>query len=105
MEATGTHPAIIETPLAAHHKSAGANIGTWFGCALPNDFGDWQREYEIAKNTVALIDENYLAYFSFTGPDRHNQPKQHRPSRHQPRQSPRPQAPPRFTVIGPARAA
>jgi folate-binding protein YgfZ len=70
MEATGTQPAAIETPLAQAHQSAGANLATWFGCTLPNDFGDWQHEYEFAKNTVALIDKNYLAYFSFTGPDR-----------------------------------
>jgi folate-binding protein YgfZ len=70
MEATGTQPAIIETPLAAAHKSAGAKIGVWFGCALPDDFGDWQREYAIATQSVALIDRDYLAYFSFTGPDR-----------------------------------
>ena len=70
MEATGTQTTIIETPLAAHHKSAGATIGTWFGCALPGNLGDWQYEYEFEKNTVALIDKNYLAYFSFTGPDR-----------------------------------
>jgi folate-binding protein YgfZ len=69
MEST-THSTIIETPLAAHHKSLGANLGTWFGCALPNDFGNWQHEYEIAKKSVVLIDKNYLAYFSFTGPDR-----------------------------------
>ena len=70
MEATGTQPAVIETPLAQFHKSAGAKIGAWFGCALPDDFGDWQHEYEIAKQRVALIDKNYLACFSFTGPDR-----------------------------------
>ena len=70
MEATGTQATIIETPLAAHHKSSGANIGAWFGCALPNDFGDWQHEYEFAKNTVALVDKNYHACFSFIGPDR-----------------------------------
>jgi folate-binding protein YgfZ len=70
MNSNSTQTTTIETPLAAHHKSAGANIGTWFGCALPNDFGDWQHEYEIAKNAVALIDKNYLAYFSFKGPDR-----------------------------------
>ncbi len=70
MEATGTQATVIDTPLAAHHKSFGANMGAWFGCALPNDFGNWQHEYEFAKNTVALLDKNYLAYFSFTGPDR-----------------------------------
>src|SRR5580700_4003568 len=70
MEATSTQSAAIESPLTQLHKSSGANIATWFGCALPNDFGDWQREYEFAKHSVALIDKNYVAYFSFTGPDR-----------------------------------
>ncbi len=42
----------------------------WFGCTLPNDFGDWRREYFFTKQSVALIDENYRAYLSFTGPDR-----------------------------------
>ncbi len=70
MEATGTQSTASETPLAQAHKSAGANLGVWFGCALPDDFGDWQREYAIAKQSIALIDKNYLAYFSFSGPDR-----------------------------------
>jgi folate-binding protein YgfZ len=70
MEPTASQTALIETPLTSAHKSAGANIGVWFGCALPDDFGDWLREYAIAKETVALIDRNYLAYFAFTGPDR-----------------------------------
>ena len=70
MEAASPQTAAIESPLAQLHKSSGANIAPWFGCALPNDFGDWQHEYEIAKTSVALIDKNYVAYFSFTGPDR-----------------------------------
>jgi folate-binding protein YgfZ len=70
MEATGTQTTVIETPLAAAHKSAGAKIGVWFGCALPDDFGDWQREFAIAQQSVALIDKTYLAYFAFSGPDR-----------------------------------
>jgi folate-binding protein YgfZ len=70
MEVTGTQPTMIETPLAQLHNSSGAILGVWFGCALPNIFSNWQREYEFAKTTVALIDKNYLAYFSFTGPDR-----------------------------------
>ena len=60
----------LETPLASLHRDAGAKLGVWFGCALPDDFGDWQREYWFARKTVALIDKNYRAYFSFTGPDR-----------------------------------
>jgi len=45
-------------------------MGVWFGCALPDDFGDWEREYWFAHKSVALIDKNYRCYFSFTGPDR-----------------------------------
>jgi len=60
----------METPLAQLHRSAGANLGVWFGSVLPDDFGDWRREYATAKQSVVLIDRNYLAYFSFAGPDR-----------------------------------
>ena len=69
MEATGTQK-IIDTPLAELHRRTGTNMGVWFGCALPSDFGDWRGEYSHAKSTVALIDKNYRAYLSFTGPDR-----------------------------------
>jgi folate-binding protein YgfZ len=69
MEATGTQR-VLETPLAQLHRNAGAKLGVWFGSALPDDFGDWQREYFFAKRSVALIDKNYRAYVLFTGPDR-----------------------------------
>jgi folate-binding protein YgfZ len=58
------------TPLAALHLAAGAKMGVWFGCALPDHFGDEAAEYRRARDTVALIDKNYRAYLSFTGPDR-----------------------------------
>jgi folate-binding protein YgfZ len=61
---------VIETPLAKVHVSAGAKMGMWFGCALPDDFGDAAAEYRAARESVALIDKNYRAYLSFTGPDR-----------------------------------
>src|SRR5579871_118707 len=70
MEAASTQTTTIDTPLATFHKAAGANMSVWFGCALPNDFGDRQLEYTLAARSVALIDKNYLAYFAFTGPDR-----------------------------------
>jgi len=60
----------IETPLAALHKSAGATLETWFGCVLPDHWTDPRAEQEFARKSVALIDENYRAYLSFTGPDR-----------------------------------
>ena len=42
----------------------------WFGCSLPGDFGDWQAEYHKLRESVAVVDKNYLAYLEFTGPDR-----------------------------------
>lgn len=66
----GNGNSMIETPLAGLHREAGAKLGVWFGCALPDAFGDWREEYGAARNTVALIDKNYRAYLSFSGPDR-----------------------------------
>src|SRR5215470_4089919 len=60
----------IETPLLNTHKTAGGEIGNWFGCGLPNHFGDWLSEYRAARETVALFDKNYRAYLKFIGPDR-----------------------------------
>jgi len=62
--------ATIETPLARVHRRAGAKMGVWFGCALPCDWGDAREEQRFANESVALIDKNYRAYFTFTGPDR-----------------------------------
>jgi aminomethyltransferase len=62
--------ATIETPLARVHRRAGAKMGVWFGCALPDDWGDAREEQRFANESVALIDKNYRAYFTFTGPDR-----------------------------------
>src|SRR5437588_3416606 len=60
----------MNTPLAATHLAAGAKMGVWFGCALPDYFGDPAAEYRSGRETVALIDKNYRAYLSITGPDR-----------------------------------
>ena len=60
----------IPSPLAGVYASAGARMGVWFGCALPDDFGDPAAEYRFANQTVALEDKNYRSYLSFTGPDR-----------------------------------
>ena len=67
---TPTQTHALETPLGALHASAGARMGVWFGCALPDDFGDAAAEYRFASQSVALIDKNYRMYLSFTGPDR-----------------------------------
>jgi folate-binding protein YgfZ len=60
----------METPLAELHKSAGATMATWFGCALPDYWADPRAEEEFARKSVALVDKNYRAYLSFSGPDR-----------------------------------
>src|SRR6201993_3068049 len=65
-----TQKTMIETPLLEVQKSAGATMGIWFGCALPESFGDWLPEYRAARESVALIDKNYRTYMRFTGPDR-----------------------------------
>jgi folate-binding protein YgfZ len=61
---------ILDTPLAALHAGAGAEMGVWFGCGLPDDFGNAEAEFGFTKESVALLDKNYRAYLSFTGPDR-----------------------------------
>lgn len=58
------------TALSELHRSAGAHMGVWFGCDLPDNFGDWQAEYRVLRESVALVDKNYRAYLEFTGPDR-----------------------------------
>jgi folate-binding protein YgfZ len=67
-ELTGNR--ILETPLAAHHATSGAKMGEWFGCSLPDDFGDPAAEFRAARDSAAMIDKSYRAYLSFTGPDR-----------------------------------
>jgi len=60
----------LPTPLAALHRQSGAVLGSWFGCALPDHFGDWLAEYHLFRESVALLDKNFRAYLDFTGPDR-----------------------------------
>jgi folate-binding protein YgfZ len=66
----GEASAAIETPLDEVHKGAGATMGTWFGCVLPEYWTDARAEEEFARKSVALVDKNYRAYLSFSGPDR-----------------------------------
>jgi folate-binding protein YgfZ len=60
----------IETPLTSEHEKLGAKFAEYFGCALPANYGDTQREYKFARESVALSDKNYRAVLSFTGTDR-----------------------------------
>jgi folate-binding protein YgfZ len=64
------HTGILDTPLAESHRKNGADMAVWFGCDLPNSFGNWPLEYRALHETVALLDKNYRAYLRFAGPDR-----------------------------------
>jgi folate-binding protein YgfZ len=61
----------LETPLLELHRSSGATIGEYFGSRLPARFGEFSEEYSALRRAVALVDTNFRATFSFTGPDRH----------------------------------
>ncbi len=45
-------------------------MGQWFGCELPDSFGDWETEYRALHHSVGLLDKSYRAYLEFSGPDR-----------------------------------
>jgi folate-binding protein YgfZ len=60
----------LKTALSELHRSEGVHMGLWFGCDLPDNFGDWHAEYRALRESVALVDKNYRAYLGFTGPDR-----------------------------------
>jgi folate-binding protein YgfZ len=60
----------LQTPLLELHVAAGATAAEYFGTLLPAGFGDFDAEYRALRETVGLVDSNYRAFFSFTGPDR-----------------------------------
>src|ERR1700674_4842592 len=60
----------LETPLLGQHQSSGATIGEYFGTLLPSRFGDFSAEYAALREAVGLVDTNFRAFFSFSGPDR-----------------------------------
>lgn len=60
----------IDTPLRSEHEKLGAQLSEYFGCVLPANYGDAEREYKFARESVALIDKNYRCVLSFTGKDR-----------------------------------
>jgi folate-binding protein YgfZ len=65
-----TRTAIFETPLLAAHRAAGARIGEFTGCLLPEGFSDFDAEYRGARENAALIDTNWHLTAHFTGRDR-----------------------------------
>ena len=59
-----------ETPLREVHEAAGARLGEYFETVLPSRFTDPKEEYRHARESIAVADKNYRAFFNFTGPDR-----------------------------------
>lgn len=60
----------LESPLLDLHRAAGATIGEYFGTLLPSRFADFAAEYAALRRAVALVDTNFHAFFTLTGPDR-----------------------------------
>lgn len=60
----------METPLLKEHLAAGARVGEFSDCVLPEAFSDFETEYCAARERVALLDTNWHAVISLTGPDR-----------------------------------
>ena len=58
------------TPLRLEHERAGAQLGVYFDCFLPERFTNPAAEYRCAQETVVLLDTNYHSLFRFRGPDR-----------------------------------
>jgi folate-binding protein YgfZ len=65
-----TRTSIYETPLLGKHRTAGARIGEFTGCLLPEGFSDFDSEYRAARESVALMDTNWHLAVNFTGRDR-----------------------------------
>jgi len=60
----------METPLINEHRAAGARLGEFAGCLLPEGFSDFQAEYRSAREAVALFDTNWHAVITLGAKDR-----------------------------------
>lgn len=60
----------METPLKSEHLAAGAQLIEANGCVLPESFAGFDSEYRAAREGVALLDTNWHAITTLTGPDR-----------------------------------
>jgi folate-binding protein YgfZ len=60
----------MQSPLLARHQAAGATLGDFCGCTLPEKFADWETEWRVARESVAFFDTNCHAIAALKGPDR-----------------------------------
>jgi folate-binding protein YgfZ len=61
---------LMQSPLIAEHREAGAKLAEYFGCALPAEFAGFKTEYRAARESVALFDTSWHAVVTLAGPDR-----------------------------------
>jgi tRNA-modifying protein YgfZ len=61
---------MTETSLTELHRAAGARLAEFEGCQLPASFSTLEREYDAAKQSVALFDTSWHAALRLTGRDR-----------------------------------
>src|SRR5277367_2472564 len=60
----------METSLIEAHRAAGARMGEFSGCALPEAYAELEREYSAARESVVLFDTNWHAFLALTARDR-----------------------------------
>ena len=60
----------MDTPLLSEHRAAHAKLAEYSTCLLPEVFTDFESEWRIARESVALFDTNWHAITILTGPDR-----------------------------------
>lgn len=60
----------LETPIREQQEGLGARIGVWFGTMLASNYGDFEREYQHARQAAAVVDTNFRLVAELTGPDR-----------------------------------
>ena len=63
-------PLTMETPLIKEHCAAGARLGEFATCVLPEGFSDFKTEYTAARETVAIFDTNWHAVMTLAAKDR-----------------------------------
>jgi folate-binding protein YgfZ len=59
-----------ESTLRTQHEELGATFQTYFGCVLPDRYGDLAMECRRVREQVALFDTGFQAFAYFSGPDR-----------------------------------
>ena len=61
---------MTESFLTEWHRASGARLAEFEGCQLPASFSTLEREYDAAKQSVALFDTSWRATFRIAGRDR-----------------------------------